>query len=61
MARAAYVVLCIAGMIGFAVFVRWAMTSVTENVAMAYAAGFMSALVLYWLAQRIERSQRDRA
>jgi NhaP-type Na+/H+ or K+/H+ antiporter len=61
MARAAYTVLCIAGMIGFALFVRWAMQSVSESAAIGYAAGFMSALVLYWLAQRIEQAQRDRA
>ncbi|GJE37851.1 hypothetical protein [Methylobacterium persicinum] len=61
MARAAYVAFCIAGMVGFALLVKWAMTSVSENEAAAYGAGFMSALVLYWLAQRIEQRQRDRA
>lgn len=61
MARAAYVILCFAGMIGFWLLVHWGMHAVSEEVAIAYAAGFLSALILYWLAQRLERSQRDRA
>jgi hypothetical protein len=61
MARAAYVVLCLAGMIGFALLVTWGGQHFSREGVIAYALGFMSALILYYGADKVDRRHRDRA
>jgi membrane-associated phospholipid phosphatase len=64
MARAAYVVICLAAMLGFGLFVSWAGHHFSRDSVIGYGLGFMSALVLYYFADKIERrekDQRDRA
>lgn len=61
MARIAYTVICLAAMLGFGLLVSWAGHYFSRDTVVGYGLGFMSALVLYYAADKIERRQRDRA
>jgi hypothetical protein len=64
MARAAYVVLCIAGMLGFVLLAKWGAHHFSEDAVAGFGLGVISTLITYNVALKIEqreKSQRDRA
>lgn len=64
MRRVVFIFICCIGMVGFGLLIHWGTHSFSEEAVTGYGLGVMSTLILYFLAARIERrerNQRDRA
>jgi hypothetical protein len=61
MARAAYVVICLAAMAALYGAIHWAVYGFSRDFGLGLGAGVMATLILYRAAEVLEKSQRDRA
>jgi hypothetical protein len=61
MARALYILICCAIMIGLGIFAKDFAHRFSEDNVISFALGAFCAIVLYYFAQKVEQRQRDRA